>query len=410
MAPAFQSPAARRRTASGVLRTLLLSMAVLAGSCEVRQPGDVRPEATTVLERAGRMGQVLTLADLVGDGLQPESVLQQDLPGEIRLWRRRDGDGGSCTGRVEVIALEDYVKGVLPHEWIASWEEQALDAGAVTIRTYASFWSAVGGKYACADLDDTTWSQVYEDSRDPRTDEAADRTRGQVATLEGALVYAEYSAENTGITAHGVVDSPCEGRGQKGHGRGVCQWGTQRWAELDKDPQWILQHYYPGVSVGRLDEVERAETLAARLRRRPDPIRIERDSIRVLTLIATNLSSEPWAPGSMHVGTADGNPSAVRTQVWLTESMVVRNSERVASGARARFDVPIQAGQRDQSIRLALFDAQGRRSAKTWDLTIRVTSPSTSTPWFVGGGAVFGVLIAGGLIGLRRWRRGRGPT
>ncbi len=40
-----------------------------------------------------------------------------------------------------------------------------LKAGAVAIRTYAWYWVNAGGKYDCADIDDTTASQVYKDAR-----------------------------------------------------------------------------------------------------------------------------------------------------------------------------------------------------------------------------------------------------
>lgn len=40
-------------------------------------------------------------------------------PATIRIWRRSiDGASASCSGRIDVIPFESYVKGVLPHEWI----------------------------------------------------------------------------------------------------------------------------------------------------------------------------------------------------------------------------------------------------------------------------------------------------
>src|SRR5689334_2330340 len=59
-------------------------------------------------------------------------------PATIRVWRRAvDGSTSSCSGRVDTIELEDYVKGVLPHEWVPAWHPEALKAGAIAIRTYA---------------------------------------------------------------------------------------------------------------------------------------------------------------------------------------------------------------------------------------------------------------------------------
>jgi hypothetical protein len=66
----------------------------------------------------------------------------------------------------------------------------------------------------------------------------------------GAPVFAEYSAENGHPTATGITDSVCSGRTRFGHGRGACQWGSQRWAsQSGKSHTWILEHYYPGAAV-----------------------------------------------------------------------------------------------------------------------------------------------------------------
>jgi MYXO-CTERM domain-containing protein len=63
------------------------------------------------------------------------------------------------------------------------------------------------------------------------------------------LVSGEYSAENGSPTALGVTDSLCAGRALYGHGRGMCQWGSQRWALDGRDHRWIATHYYPGSSI-----------------------------------------------------------------------------------------------------------------------------------------------------------------
>ena len=58
-------------------------------------------------------------------------------------------------GQVDVIPLEEYVKGVVPHDWIPLTDE-SLRAGSIAARSYAWGWILSGGKYDCADLDDTT--------------------------------------------------------------------------------------------------------------------------------------------------------------------------------------------------------------------------------------------------------------
>ena len=171
-------------------------------------------------------------------------------PATVRIWRRSiDGASASCSGRIDVIPLEEYIKGVLPHEWIPSWHDESLKAGSLAIRTYVWNWVSRGGKYDCADLDDTTRSQVYRDDRMDVTNRAVDATTGMAIVAGDALVSGEYSAENGSPTALGVSDPLCAGRALYGHGRGMCQWGSQRWALDGKDHRWIATHYYPGSSL-----------------------------------------------------------------------------------------------------------------------------------------------------------------
>jgi hypothetical protein len=203
--------------------------------------GDLRPEAIALIERRAAGG----------DDVQPDIAFAWQPPSTIRVWRRGlDGSTASCSGRVDVLPLEKYVKGVLPHEWIRSWHGESLRAGAIAIRTYAANWIKNGGKYTCADLDDTTASQVYKDEMFTVTNTAVDATASTFVMKNGVPVFAEYSAENGHPTATGISDSPCAGRARFGHGRGTCQWGSQRWASQHaKHHSWILTHYYPGSSV-----------------------------------------------------------------------------------------------------------------------------------------------------------------
>jgi hypothetical protein len=202
--------------------------------------GDLRDEA-----------RALILAREAGEEPVEPVLLAWNPPATIRVWRRGlDGSSASCSGRVDVIPLETYVKGVLPHEWIRSWHSESLRSGAIAIRTYAANWVSRGGKYSCADLDDTTASQVYKDERFAVTNAAVDATASTFVMKNGQPVFAEYSAENGHPTATGISDTPCAGKTRFGHGRGTCQWGTQRWASTQgKNHVWILQHYYPGATV-----------------------------------------------------------------------------------------------------------------------------------------------------------------
>ena len=205
---------------------------------------DLRPEARAVLvaRRAAvaRGEETPSLNPAVGrlkQAIEPPPV--------IRLYRRGD-ENDSCVGRVDVIPLEEYVRGVVPSEWISSWHDESLRAGAIAARTYAWAWIIRGGKYDCADLDDTTRSQVYRERRIDRVTEAVDSTAGVGVMRDGAIITTEYSAENGNPTAFGVEEPLCDGQRINGHRRGMCQWGTQRWATQEgQRAEWMVEHYYP---------------------------------------------------------------------------------------------------------------------------------------------------------------------
>ena len=207
---------------------------------------DLRPEARTLLSHLRDTGRWTPSV------LGPRRVLKQALqpPPTIRIYRRGP-ENNSCQGRVDVIPLEEYVKGVVPHEWIPSWHDESLRAGGIVARSYAWGWIEAGGKYDCADLDDTTRSQVYREDRTTRASAAVDSTAGVGVVRDGAVIRAEYSAENGDPTAFGVDEPLCAGRELFGHGRGMCQWGSQRWAtQRGKAAEWMVEHYYPGATAG----------------------------------------------------------------------------------------------------------------------------------------------------------------
>jgi hypothetical protein len=169
---------------------------------------------------------------------------------------------------VDVLPLEEYVRGVVPSEWISSWHQESLRAGAIAARTYAWRWIVRGGKYDCADLDDTTRSQVYRERRVAKVTEAVDSTAGVGVVRDGAIIMTEYSAENGNPTAFDVEEPLCDGQQIRGHRRGMCQWGTQRWAsQRDQTAEWMVQHYYPGATTTRAGAPQPRLELSQRIAR-----------------------------------------------------------------------------------------------------------------------------------------------
>lgn len=95
---------------------------------------------------------------------------------------------------VNIIPIEEYLKGVVPYEMPASWNLEALKAQAVAARTYAM-------NYSNQVIDDTINFQVYGGySWHPNSTKAVDDTIGQVLQYNGRLISAVFSASNGGKT------------------------------------------------------------------------------------------------------------------------------------------------------------------------------------------------------------------
>jgi stage II sporulation protein D len=107
---------------------------------------------------------------------------------------------------VNVVPLEDYVRGVVPNELSPGGFPQleALKAQAVAARTYAV---SNLGRFAAEgfDLTPDTRSQVYggRSTEHPLTDRAVAETRGRIATYKGAPINALYTSTCGGRTEDG---------------------------------------------------------------------------------------------------------------------------------------------------------------------------------------------------------------
>lgn len=135
--------------------------------------------------------------------------------GAVQVVRGTDGKQYS----LNVLPVEDYLRGVVPRESPASWGDAsngmaALRAQAVAARSYALASSRPkSGATTC----DTTACQVYlgyheqapygthKDLEDPRTDQAIAQTAGHVMrTAGGAVARTEFSSSTGGWTAGGA--------------------------------------------------------------------------------------------------------------------------------------------------------------------------------------------------------------
>jgi stage II sporulation protein D len=100
---------------------------------------------------------------------------------------------------VNALAVDAYVKGVIPNESPPSWPMAELKAQAVASRSFA-LTAGVGGNGF--DLYADTRSQVYKglESEYASSNEAAEQTRGQVLTYNGKIAETLFSACSGGHT------------------------------------------------------------------------------------------------------------------------------------------------------------------------------------------------------------------
>lgn len=184
---------------------------------------------------------------------------------------------GSCT-HVCTMPLETYVRRGLDNEWIASWNTQSLRAGSIAYRSYGA-WRANHPIRSNFDICSSACCQVNNDTTHSATDAAIARTPGILLSRDSnQAASSEYSSENNswkdpgstlscsngdlscgnGFAGSPVTGWPCLsdavglGKTCHGHGRGMSQWGTQRWA-IAATPQrwpWIVDHYFNAHGAG----------------------------------------------------------------------------------------------------------------------------------------------------------------
>lgn len=111
---------------------------------------------------------------------------------------KADGDGITV---INTVAIEDYLKAVVPSEMETSADIEALKAQAVVARTYAI---ATRGKHKKSgyDLCNTTCCQVYKGVREEsaKTDKAVKQSEGLVIFHAGKPINAYYCASCGGYT------------------------------------------------------------------------------------------------------------------------------------------------------------------------------------------------------------------
>lgn len=165
------------------------------------------------------------------------------IPVNIRVGRNCSGT--NCSN-VEIFSLQTYCRYVLPAEIYSCWGNlnggmNSLQACAVAVRTYGVYYVYNPINPSLYDICDNTYCQYVGSVTSTNTNNAVNNTSSYILTSSNGVVRSEYSAENNnkgcgnGYTGTGsgwpcIYDPVCINAAPNGHGRGLCQWGTIRWA------------------------------------------------------------------------------------------------------------------------------------------------------------------------------------
>lgn len=124
--------------------------------------------------------------------------------GRLRAVPASSGSSGRDT--INDLALENYLKGVVPLEIPALWSAAAVRAQAVAARTYASY-ERNHPRSATYQLCDTSSCQVYGgySADHPAANQAIDDTRGEVLMADGAPAFTQFASSSGGWTSAGSV-------------------------------------------------------------------------------------------------------------------------------------------------------------------------------------------------------------
>ncbi len=132
-------------------------------------------------------------------------------PAGVRAYRGRlrsaaPSPGAAARDTVNVLTLENYLRGVVPLEMPALWSPAAVSSQAVAARTYAAYERA-HPRAAHFQICDTTSCQVYGgyDAEHPAANRAIDATSHLARLSAGEPAFTQFSSSSGGWTSAGSV-------------------------------------------------------------------------------------------------------------------------------------------------------------------------------------------------------------
>lgn len=164
--------------------------------------------------------------------------------------------GSSTRDTVNVVGMDDYLRGVVPLEMPALWSQSALRAQAVVARTYAAFerrQRADEHYQICDSFDCQVYGGATAEYRS--TNRAVRKTAGRIVTYRGRPAFTQFSASSGGWTSAG--------------GQPYLTAKRDRWDDWPGNPMhtWTttidasrLENSYPGIGRLRSIRVDRDGT------------------------------------------------------------------------------------------------------------------------------------------------------
>jgi peptidoglycan hydrolase-like amidase len=173
-----------------------------------------------------------------------KTIYNTPFPSSIRVAIRENNWSGEPDPRgriiyVKTVPFDTYCRNVLPNEWMPSWKDEALEAGAMAVKMFA--WYHVLHPITLDGytfhVDNTTNFQAFRELTDqPKTNAAYWVTRNLTYVRpNGEIIELNYRA--------GYPNDP---NWQYRNAQIMAQWGSEYWAERGRNMIRILEFYYQG--------------------------------------------------------------------------------------------------------------------------------------------------------------------
>ena len=165
---------------------------------------------------------------------------------------------GSSLQAINVVEIEDYVRGVVSEESPASWPLEALKAQAAAARSYGLSTGIRGGNF---DLYDDTRSQAYGGvaAETAKTDQAVSATRLQVVLYAGKVAQTFFFSTSGGHTENNENSSLGFGQPAIPYLRGVDD-------PFEADAGSPYEHWKRKFSIGRMNSALHSIGLRGKLK------------------------------------------------------------------------------------------------------------------------------------------------